>query len=104
MPSPRKEIATALSSYIGFPEHLMQKAGFYKHPFLFLISVAAFHLMYYRTCQLNLDPATKIRVLAAIVTAIDRTYIFCIVAGAITLLATFGMKWERLFITATAAA
>ncbi|GFF25744.1 hypothetical protein IFM46972_01527 [Aspergillus udagawae] len=52
MPSPRKEVATALSSYIGFPEHLMQKAGFYKHPFLFLISVAVFHLMYYRTCQL----------------------------------------------------
>jgi hypothetical protein len=54
-----------------------------------------------------LDLATKSRVLAAIVTAIDRTYILCIVAGAITLLATFGtfgMKWERLFITATAAA
>ncbi|GIC89445.1 uncharacterized protein Aud_005860 [Aspergillus udagawae] len=104
MPSPRKEKATALSSYIGFPEHLMQKAGFYKHPFLFLVSVAVFHLIYYRTCQLDLDLATQSRVLAAIVTAIDRTYILCIVAGAIALLATFGMTWERLFINATAAA
>jgi hypothetical protein len=51
-----------------------------------------------------LDPATKSRVLAAIITAIDQTYILCFVAGAIALLATFGMKWERLFITATAAA
>ncbi|GFF63649.1 hypothetical protein IFM47457_00436 [Aspergillus lentulus] len=47
----QKEIAAAFSSYIGFPEHLMQKAGFYKHPFLFLASIVVFHLMYYRTCQ-----------------------------------------------------
>lgn len=52
----------------------------------------------------DLDPTIKSSVLAAIVTAIDRTYILCIVAGAVTLLATFGMKWERLFIAATAAA
>jgi hypothetical protein len=34
MSSQQKEMAAAVSSYIGFPEHLMQKAGFYKHPFL----------------------------------------------------------------------
>jgi hypothetical protein len=39
-----------------------------------------------------------------LVTAIDRINILCIVAGAITLLSTFGMKWEWLIITAPAAA
>ncbi|KAA8651074.1 hypothetical protein EYZ11_012639 [Aspergillus tanneri] len=52
----------------------------------------------------DLESGTKVRVLAAIVTAIDQTYILSIVAGAVTLLATFGMKWERLFIQAAAAA
>ncbi|KAI9367730.1 major facilitator superfamily domain-containing protein [Aspergillus egyptiacus] len=51
----------------------------------------------------ELPAATQAKVLAAIVTAIDRTYILCIVAGAVTLLATFGMKWERLFIVTAAA-
>ncbi|OJJ52729.1 hypothetical protein ASPSYDRAFT_188488 [Aspergillus sydowii CBS 593.65] len=51
----------------------------------------------------ELPAATKVRVLGAIVTAIDRTYILCIVAGAATLLATFCMKWERLFIQTAAA-
>lgn len=52
----------------------------------------------------NLDPATKAEVLAAIVKGMDLTYVLCIVAGAVTLLATFGMKWERLFIATAAAA
>ncbi|KAL4762210.1 putative MFS transporter [Aspergillus foveolatus] len=52
----------------------------------------------------ELPAATQNEVLGAIVTAIDRTYILCIVAAAVTLLATFGMKWERLFIEAAAAA
>ncbi|DAA72516.1 TPA_exp: putative MFS drug efflux transporter [Trichophyton benhamiae CBS 112371] len=51
----------------------------------------------------DLDPHTKAAVLAAIVSAIDKTYILCIVAGAATVLSTFGMKWERLFISAVAA-
>ncbi|PKX97310.1 uncharacterized protein P174DRAFT_439095 [Aspergillus novofumigatus IBT 16806] len=36
MSSKQKEVAAAVSSYIGFPERLMQKAGFYKHPFLYV--------------------------------------------------------------------
>ncbi|KAM5484633.1 hypothetical protein MaudMau93_005853 [Microsporum audouinii] len=51
----------------------------------------------------DLEPNTRTAVLAAIVTAIDRTYILCIAAGAATVLSTFGMKWERLFISGVAA-
>ncbi|EFR00428.1 MFS transporter [Nannizzia gypsea CBS 118893] len=51
----------------------------------------------------DLDPYTKAAVLAAIVSAIDKTYILCIVAGTATVLAAFGMKWEKLFISTVAA-
>ncbi|KAF7164749.1 hypothetical protein CNMCM5623_009131 [Aspergillus felis] len=50
--SKQKELAVALSSYVGFPERLMQKAGCYKYPFLFLVYLFAFLFGYYRTCQL----------------------------------------------------
>ncbi|QRD88817.1 hypothetical protein F9C07_10916 [Aspergillus flavus] len=36
-PSPmssKEEIAAGLSTYMGFPERLMQDVGFYKHPIL----------------------------------------------------------------------
>jgi hypothetical protein len=32
--SKQKELAAAVSSYVGFPERLLQKAGCYKYPFL----------------------------------------------------------------------
>ncbi|KAE8317968.1 hypothetical protein BDV41DRAFT_447229 [Aspergillus transmontanensis] len=48
----KEKIAAALSSYVGFPEHLMQKVGFHKHPTLFLASLFVFHSLYYRTCGL----------------------------------------------------
>ncbi|GIJ85211.1 hypothetical protein Asppvi_004067 [Aspergillus pseudoviridinutans] len=51
--SKQKELAAAVSSYVGFPERLMQKAGFYKYPFLFLVYLFAFLFGYYRTCQLR---------------------------------------------------
>ncbi|EOD45517.1 putative mfs drug efflux protein [Neofusicoccum parvum UCRNP2] len=52
----------------------------------------------------DLDQATQEKVIEAIVTAMDKTYILCIVAGVVTLLLSFTMKWERLFMTASAAA
>ena len=32
--SSQQKIAIQPSSYMGWPEHLMQKVGYYKHPFL----------------------------------------------------------------------
>lgn len=51
----------------------------------------------------NLDPATKVKVIAAIVKSIDMVYILEITAGALTAVLSLGMKTEKLFMAAGAA-
>ncbi len=46
----------------------------------------------------TLSPEIQAEVLHAIVEAIGQTYIVALVAGAVGLIMSFGMKWEKLFI------
>lgn len=49
------------------------------------------------------DPATKVRIIAAIVKSIEKVYILEITAGALTAVLSLGMKREKLFMAAGAA-
>jgi hypothetical protein len=49
----------------------------------------------------TLSDVVKMEVLKAIITAMSKTYILVITAGALATVLSLGIKWERLFIAAS---
>ena len=49
----------------------------------------------------SLDEETREKILLAIVNAMSRTFIITIVGGGLIVLMSLGMKWEKLFMTAS---